>query len=244
MLDSERLLQHPQEALTEIAPLNKIAIYDMDRTITVRGTYAAFLRFMVPRIAPWRVMLLPLLLFTSAGYACGLVSRQRLKESNFRILLGPGINTQQHAPLLDDYAAQVLQNNIRPLALRQIAQDSGEGWHILFATASFAFYVEPIAARLGIEAKDVIATRLHPGNGGVFLAHIMGKNCYGADKLVHVQHWMAEQGIDRDQVKIRFYSDHVSDAPCLHYADVAIATTPHPPLRAYAAKQRWTIVDW
>ena len=216
----------------------------MDRTITVRGTYAGFLRFMALRAAPLRLTLLPLLLLTSAGYAIRLVSRQRLKELNLRILLGPRIDVARHAPRLAAYAARVLQHNIRPLALRQMAQDSGEGWHIVIATASFALYVEPIALRLGIAPENVIATQLEQGKNGMAVAHIAGRNCYGADKLDHVQHWMAVHGISRSAAHIRFYSDHLSDAPCLHFADEAMAATPHRPLRAYAEKQGWTILDW
>ncbi len=244
MLDSERLLQHPQEALKEIAHPGKIAIYDMDRTITVRGTYADFLRFMVMRLAPWRMVVAPALILTGLAYACRVLSRAQLKQVNLRIMLGPRLDMPRYKPILNAYAQYVIARNIRPLALRQMAADRAGGYRVVIATASFAIYVEPIVARLGIGAEDVIATQLDQDASGAIIARIMGSNCYGADKLDHVQRWMAEQGIDRNAVHIRFYSDHVSDAPCLHYADVAIATTPHAPLRAYAADQGWSIIDW
>ncbi|MGZ8997998.1 MAG: HAD-IB family hydrolase, partial [Allosphingosinicella sp.] len=37
-----------------------LAIYDMDRTVTRRPTYSAFLRHAALRLGPWRLLLLPL----------------------------------------------------------------------------------------------------------------------------------------------------------------------------------------
>ena len=44
-----------------------LAIYDMDRTITRRPTYAAFMWRAVTRLAPWRIVLAPLVILTTLG---------------------------------------------------------------------------------------------------------------------------------------------------------------------------------
>ena len=51
-------------------------------------------------------------------------------------------------------------------------------------------------------------------------------------------------GLEREDIHIRAYSDHVSDAPMLEFADEAIATTPSPALRKLAKQRGWEIVDW
>jgi len=38
--------------------MTPVSIYDMDKTITRRATYAAFLAHMARSIAPWRVIVL------------------------------------------------------------------------------------------------------------------------------------------------------------------------------------------
>jgi len=55
---------------------------------------------------------------------------------------------------------------------------------------------------------------------------------------------METQGIARKDVRIRFYSDHVSDWPALDWADTAIAVNPSAGLRKMAAERGWQIVDW
>ena len=59
-----------------------------------------------------------------------------------------------------------------------------------------------------------------------------------------VEAWFAAQGIDRATSHVRFFSDHVSDAPCMAWADEAFATNAHAPLRAMAELRGWQLVDW
>jgi phosphoserine phosphatase len=59
-----------------------------------------------------------------------------------------------------------------------------------------------------------------------------------------IKAWMAAEAIDRAQAQIRAYSDHVSDAPMLEFADLPFASNPHKPLAKLAAQRGWTRVDW
>jgi predicted membrane channel-forming protein YqfA (hemolysin III family) len=61
---------------------HKLAIYDMDRTITIRGTYTPFLLHVAARMAPWRLMLAPLVLIAMLAYVLRFIPRKRLKEIN------------------------------------------------------------------------------------------------------------------------------------------------------------------
>ena len=55
---------------------------------------------------------------------------------------------------------------------------------------------------------------------------------------------MAGEGIARDDAHIRFYSDHVSDAPTLAWADEPFAVSPHAKLRALATGKGWPVLEW
>ncbi|MEI9852831.1 MAG: haloacid dehalogenase-like hydrolase [Sphingomonas sp.] len=79
---------------------------------------------------------------------------------------------------------------------------------------------------------------------GHVLPVIEGENCYGAAKLRMVEAWMAERGIARADAHVRAYSDHVSDAPLLAWADEGFAVNAHGPLRALAKERGWPILDW
>jgi len=222
--------------------MTKLAIYDMDRTITVRGTYTPFLFHMLFARAPWRLVFMPLLPFGFIGYGLKLISRKSLKTYNQRLLLGSRPSLAKLQPHIERYADIVMQTNSYAKAIAQIEIDRAEGRRIILATASYELYVDAIARRLGID--DMIATRLEIDEKGRVLPKIIGENCYDEAKLDRIKAFLDEQGLKREQLHIRAYSDHVSDAPMLEFADEVIATTPSLPLRHLAKKRGWKIVDW
>ncbi|WP_152414804.1 HAD-IB family hydrolase [Blastomonas sp. AAP53] len=219
---------------------DKLAFYDMDRTITVHPTYARFLLWMALRNAPWRLLLLPVSVLAAIAYVLRLVSRDELKQINQRLLLG-GLRVALLADPMAAHADHVFDTNIRPGALDRIAADRAEGYRIVIATASYRLYVEAIARRLGID--DVIATDLHVSRGTV-QARIAGHNCYGPHKAQMIAEWLAEHRLDPAACHIRCYSDHVSDVPMLELADEAFVTNAHMPMRIVARAQGWPELDW
>lgn len=220
--------------------MQTISIYDLDKTITRRATFAPFLMH-VAKQRPWRFLMFPLLALTTLGYALGLVDRGRLKELNLALVLGRRIDSRHLAIVSRDFAAATLAHNCLKGALARLAADRAEGRRIILATASYQFYVVEIAHVLGI--ADVVATKATVIGENTSPA-IDGENCYGPAKLRMVAAWMVAQGIVRADTHIRFYSDHVSDAPCLFWADEGFATNAHTPLRRLADEHGWTIFDW
>jgi HAD superfamily hydrolase (TIGR01490 family) len=212
-----------------------IAIYDMDKTITVAPTWTAFAVGAAPK---WRLSLLPFAALAAGAYGAKLIDRARLKHVTQRLLLGHTLEESRAAASVERFAGRVA---VFPGAEARIEQDRAAGYRLVMATASYRFYVTAIATRLGFD--DVIATDSHAGDGGV-RAGISGENCYGPAKLRMIEAWLAEEGIKREDAHIRFYSDHVSDAPALDWADEAFAVNPHAPLRAMAKLRGWTIIDW
>ena len=96
----------------------------------------------------------------------------------------------------------------------------------MLATASYRLYAAAIAARLGFD--DVIATDTRTdaqrpdrrAGSTAAIATALGK-------LDMIEAWLQREGLERDAVHIRFYSDHVSDAPVHHWSDEAFATNAH-----------------
>jgi HAD superfamily hydrolase (TIGR01490 family) len=222
--------------------MNELAIYDMDRTVTRTGTYTPFLIHAAKTLAPWRLVLAAAVPFTMAAYGLKLIDRRRLKELNQRLLLGGAVPRAKLRPAVESFADFICKTDIHPGALRQIAEDKAAGRRLVLATASYRFYVEAIAERLGFD--DVIATGSITGLDDIIHARIDGENNYGPAKLRLIQAWMEGQGIPRESVRIRFYSDHVSDWPALEWADTAIAVNPSSGLRKMAAQRGWEVVDW
>ncbi|MBA3896595.1 MAG: HAD-IB family phosphatase, partial [Sphingomonadaceae bacterium] len=197
--------------------MNRIAIYDMDRTVTRHATYTPFLLHAARTLHPWRLFLAPFVLVTISLYLLKLIDRARLKEWNQALLLGRAIHPARLAPAVDAFAERTVATNVLAGAVARLAADRAEGYRLVLATASYRLYAAKIAERLGFD--DVIATNSLAGLDTRVLARIDGENCYGPAKLRMVTAWLHDAGIARADAYIRFYIDHVSDAPVLDWAD-------------------------
>jgi HAD superfamily hydrolase (TIGR01490 family) len=220
--------------------MTDFAIYDMDRTVTRRATYTPFLIHCALRRAPWRLLLLPLVIASMLAYVLKLIDRGRLKEINHRLLLGHKRHPHELKPLVDSFADKVVASNVRPGAREAIARDKHEGRRVVMATASYRFYSREIAERLGFD--DCIGTNSILGLDERVHAKIDGENCYGPAKLRMIQAWLAASGLERGHV--RFYSDHASDKPAFEWADEAVAVNPHDRLKRLADQRGWRQEDW
>ncbi|HEY0114684.1 MAG TPA: HAD-IB family phosphatase [Allosphingosinicella sp.] len=218
-----------------------LAIYDMDKTVTRKATFTPFLLHAARRLAPWRLALLPAVAVTGLGYLLRLVDRARLKELNYRLLIGR-VAPQRLEPVIESFADAQVAGNILPGARARIAQDKAAGRRLVLATASYRLYAAAIARRLGFD--DVIGTAQGIDSTGRVLARIDGANCYGAAKHDMILAWLEQEGLDRDALHIRFYSDHVSDAVVHHWADEAYATNAHRRLLDLARVEGWEVLDW
>jgi len=219
-----------------------LAIYDMDKTVTRRATYNGFLLHMAFNKSPWRLFLSLLLPLGLALYALRVWDRARLKQFAQILLIGRRVPKARFAKYLESHADLVVGKNVYPQLLARVAEEKAAGYRHVMATASYRLYVEAIAKRLGFD--DVIATDLSTDSSGQVLARIDGHNCYDAAKLARVKDWMDSNGLDRATCHIRAYSDHVSDAPLLSFADEPFATNPHGPLARLAETKGWPILDW
>lgn len=220
----------------------RLAIYDMDRTITRLPTFNYFLMHAALHRQPWRLIFLPLVGATVVLYGLRIIDRARLKVWNQTLLVGRSIHPEDLAPIAESFAEKTMTGNVLKDARARIAADHAEGYRLVMATASYRLYVEAIAKKLDFDVT--IATNTLAGLDTRVMAKIDGENCYGPAKLRMITAWMHDAGIKREDAHVRFYSDHVSDAPAMDWADEAFAVNAHGPLRRLAAQQGWTILDW
>lgn len=213
------------------------AIFDLDRTITRRGTFSPFL-LSVARRHPWKFVHLFAIALAALRHRLGAIDRKQLKEVMLGAVLGGAAR-----PAVDGYAAafvaRTVSAGLRPAALAAIAAHRQSGNYLVLATASMDFYAEPLGAALGFDA--VVATRSHWHADGRLSGRIDGENCCGAAKLDRIRDDLPRLRAD---YRLVAYSDHHSDAPLLRWVDRAIAVAPTAKLRAIAAAESFEVADW
>lgn len=217
-----------------------IAVFDMDRTITRHGTFTPFLLSTIGGRL-WLYLMLPVVLVLMVTYRLGLITRKRLKEYMLGIFLRDASRDRLKV-LVDRFVTRLLDSSTFPGALRQIEQHKAAGDRLVLATASMDIYVEVLAARLGFDMN--VATQTEVGEAGRLTGRIIGENCYGAPKLDMVLAALPDVAAARDGFHVVAYSDHVSDAPLMGWANEAVAVNPSSGLRALAKKSGWEVVDW
>jgi HAD superfamily hydrolase (TIGR01490 family) len=219
-----------------------LAFYDMDKTITAAPTWTRFLIAAARARSPWRLALLPVAGVAGLGYYLKLVDRAGLKQFTQRLMLGHALTPAEMDAVAEGFAEHEVAHGVLHGALDRIAADRAAGYRLILATASHGYYAAAIARRLGFDA--VIATDAKRDAQGRILSLLQGDNCYGPVKLHRIESWMAEQGISRGDAHVRAYSDHVSDAPMLGWADEGFAVNAHAPLRVLAVEKGWPLFDW
>ena len=219
-------------------PSLPVTVFDLDRTLTRRGTYSAFLLYAAWRRAPWRLLMAPLAILGFVAHICGFLSRKSLKERLQALFLGGKVPRGEVARLARHFVRRL---RFHSDAIRTIEAERRAGRRIVLATAANAFYVEAIAKDLGID--DVVCTQ-STWDGDDLTPRIAGENCHGRAKLAMLQAHFRETGLDAQSLHVRFFSDHPSDQPVFCWANEPFVVNPPRSFRSRAMAAGWPILNW
>ncbi|MBU8541461.1 HAD family hydrolase [Falsiroseomonas tokyonensis] len=217
----------------------RVAVFDLDGTISRRDLFLVFLMQAARRLGPARKLRTALLPLHTLRFGLRAITNSDLKAAYLDAILG-GRPRSALAALAADFAAHRLAHELKPAALQAMQRHRQAGDALLLASASLDLYVEPIAARLGFDA--VVSTRVAWTAEDRLAGSLDGDNLRGAPKLAAVRALLAKRfPTARDFVA---YSDHESDIPLLAAAGSAVAVDPTATLRRVAHERGWAIVDW
>jgi HAD superfamily hydrolase (TIGR01490 family) len=211
-----------------------IDFFDVDHTLTRRSSGGRFVALAMQRkILPLRLLfVIPWFSFT---YKLG-VFRLRKYEKGFPYLRGMKRST------LEDIARESfetrLKNDLFAGAISLVARLRAEGRHVVLATSSIDFIVQPLADHLGV--TGLLATTLE-FVGGVCTGRFVGMPMFRREKKDRVMAFCAAESVDLRACS--FYSDSIYDMPLLEEVGRPVAVNPDFGLRRIARKRGWTIID-
>ena len=226
-----------QSTLQSSAAPARIAFFDLDRTITRSGTYTPFLLHCT-RSNPGRYSRIPVALAAMAAYAAKRTSRAALKARMLDLFIA-GATRAEISAWAEDFIDRWMQIQVRPGALAAIEHHRQAGDQVVLATASFDFYAQVFATRLGLD--HAITTGSVWTEADRLCAAVEGENCYGPAKVAAVERYLS--GLP-SRPWFAFYSDHHSDFDLLKAADEGVAVNPNAKLRRLAGEHGLQVVDW
>ncbi len=139
------------------------------------------------------------------------------------------------------FMGAVVQKGITKQALELVRSHQQAGDEVVIVTATNEFVTRPIADAFGV--KELIAVELERDAQGQLTGEIKGTPSFREGKVVRVTQWLAERGLDWNNVETWFYSDSMNDLPLLDKATCPVATNPDDRLRALAKERGWRILD-
>jgi phosphatidylglycerophosphatase C len=128
----------------------RLAVFDLDGTITRHDTLAPYALGFVVRKRPWRLAALLLVLPVLLGYAVGLTDRGGLKSAFIRATLG-GCRRRDLGLWTAAFVDRLMAHGVFPQAIEAIQAHARAGDHLVLLSASTDLYVPAIAHALGFQ---------------------------------------------------------------------------------------------
>lgn len=217
-----------------------LAIFDLDKTLTKRGTWGRFSNGLFLR----RPFLLPFM-WTHAAllqliYKLGIIERVRVKQGMMRwSMVGKSRRELEAAAL--SFAQKEVLNGLKPGAIQQLQLHKDRGDKIIIVSAAVDLIVKPICELL--EIQDFLATDMLWDENETAVAGFSSPNCYAAEKVRRFENFL-EKNPELRSYKTVFYTDSHSDLPLLDICSEGVAVNPNKKLRLLAPANGFLIVDW
>jgi HAD superfamily hydrolase (TIGR01490 family) len=213
------------------------AVFDLDGTITKRDTYLEFLKGYAIR-HPQRLVWLPALGAAWGLYSMRVKNNSWLKQVFLRLIAG-GASRAELDEWTTEFIERLVRNGLRTSAPHAIEHHRRASHTLIMATASFDFYVERLAARMGFD--HVICTRAAWTAQDTLTGQLAGRNCYGEEKVRRLKEHF---GSNRLEWYIHGYSDHHSDVAFLAWVDRPVAVNPARKMSTFAKQLNFDVADW
>ena len=188
--------------------MEKLAIFDIDYTITRKETLMEFFKYLVSKDIK-NIKFLPRALYSGLMYSIKVYDERRVKECFLKFI--DNIDEKDLAKLTKSFYDERLSSILYKDAVDMIKKLKNEGYMVILISASPEFYIKEFYA---IKEVDLIIGTKFAFEGGKFVRKMDGNNCKGEEKVKSIWYKDGEQFVivhkDNDgllQEDYRFYLD-------------------------------------
>lgn len=211
--------------------MEKLAIFDIDYTITRKETLMEFFKYLVSKDIK-NIKFLPRALYSGLMYGVKIYDEKRVKECFLKFI--ENIDEAELAKLTKLFYDERISKILYKDAVDMIEKLKKEGYMVILISASPEFYVKEFYA---IKEVDLIIGTKFTFEGGKFVRKMDGNNCKGEEKVRRLNEFLKEKNIKVDFKNSYMFSDSLSDKPLLDLVG-------NPYLINYKKKNEIEILRW
>lgn len=189
--------------------MEKLAIFDIDYTITRKETLMEFYKYIITQDIK-NIRFLPRALFSGLMYSIKVYDEKRVKEAFLKFI--ENIDEKELAILTKKFYDERLSSILYSDAIKMIKDLKAKGYMVILISASPEFYIKEFYA---IKEVDLIIGTKFKFEKGKFIRQMDGKNCKGEEKVVRLNKVLKEKNINVDFENSYMFSDSLSDKPLL-----------------------------
>lgn len=187
--------------------MDRIAIFDVDFTLTKRETQVELLRYLIKR-KPAYLRYLPNSMVAGLFYILKIHDEKASKEQNLKLLRG--ISSEELELLAHDFFDETIKPLLYIDGLKAIRRHSRDGMRIILSSASPEFYINQFERSPFIE--KAMGSRFEIKDG-IFTGKMIGANNKGEEKVARLMEYLGDTPIDWEYSVM--YSDSLSDKPLM-----------------------------
>lgn len=189
--------------------MKKLAIFDIDYTITKKETLMELFKYTVKN-KKTNIRFLPRAVYCGLMYLINVYDEKKVKETFLKFI--DKIKEEDLSVLVKNFYNDRLKNIMYKDAVDMMKKLKNEGYDIYLISASPEFYVKEFYAIK--EVDKIIGTKFKFDNG-VFSRKMDGENCKGQEKVKRLKSYLKENNIAVNFKESYMFSDSLSDKPLL-----------------------------
>ena len=211
--------------------MEKLAIFDIDYTITRKETLMEFFKYLVSKDIK-NIKFLPRALYSGLMYGIKVYDEKRVKECFLKFI--ENIDEKELAILTKSFYDERLSTILYEDAVNMIKKLKNEGYMVILISASPEFYIKEFYA---IKEVDLIIGTKFIFENGKFVRKMSGNNCKGEEKVKRLEKVLKEKNIKADFKNSYMFSDSLLDKPLLDLVG-------NPYLINYKKHNKFEILKW
>ncbi len=185
----------------------KLAIFDVDYTLTKRETLVEFYFFMM-RKDPKLLKYLPKSIYSSIFYMLKIHDASTVKKTFIRFI--DGIEQNEMKKIVEEFYEKRLSKILYNDAIVMIKKMKAQGYKIYLISASAEFYLNQL---YNIKEVDKVIGTKFALEHGFHRNEIIGENCKGDEKVKRLKEVLKSENVQVDFEGSYMFSDSLSDLP-------------------------------